>query len=212
MRCLDKVVLLLLLLSGECFSKEQGKVPPCDEIRDVLADVQPQIEVKLGYFFFDSSTMSNVYNQGGIDVQLSGSYPVGGWLQLYGSVEFIEKHGHSQGSNSKVWLTEVPLSLGLKPTFTIRPDILYYFAFGPRYSFVQTSTNYPYVKKNENSSGVGLFVNTGFDFILWRHFLIDIFGEYSYVPISFSNSPNNVYGQRVQVGGFTFGAGFGYAF
>ncbi len=212
MRTIEKFFLLMILVSGECFARGAANEPPIQEKGAVLARVQPQIEVKLGYFFFASSIMRDVYDQGGVDVQLCGSYPMGGWIQIYGSVEFFEREGHSMGTDSKVWLTGVPLSLGLKPVFTITPEVLYYFTIGPRYSFIQTRTNYPYVKKHANSSGIGLFVNTGFDFILWKHFLLDLFGEYSYLPVSFSTAPTNVYGQRVQVSGFTFGGGLGYAF
>lgn len=174
--------------------------------------VQPVIEIKTGYFFFASSSMRKIYNQGGLDVQLSGSYPIYRWLQIYGSVEALEKHGHAKGSQAKTWLWEIPLSLGLRPVATITSGVRYYFTFGPRYNIVRTGTDSTHVKKHANSGGPGLFVNTGFDFTLWQHFLMDLFGEYSYVPVTFSSSSKNVYGNRVQMGGFTFGGGFGYAF
>jgi hypothetical protein len=69
-------------------------------------NVPPMIEVKGGYFFFSSPTMRKIYDQGGADVQISGSYPLWRWLQIYGSVEWLERHGRTLGAHEKVRIWE----------------------------------------------------------------------------------------------------------
>ncbi len=174
--------------------------------------VQPTIEAKAGYFFFASETMRDVYNQGGIDVQLAGAYPVWKGLEIYGSVEYMQKSGHSLSANQSTTIWQIPVNIGLKPVITICKEALWYFTLGPRYFYVHQHNNSSYVPRNKGKSGCGLFVNTGFNFIVWKHLLIDLFGEYSYEKVHFHTSRANVYTTGAQLSAFTFGGGLGYAF
>jgi len=185
---------------------------PMESSQSTQIKVQPTLEVKNGYFFFTDSKMRKVYDQGGWDLQLSGSYPIWRWLQVYGSVEYLQRHGKSLKGHQKTSIWEVPLSLGLKSVITIRSEVQYYITLGPRYVFVHQHNDSSYVDKNVSNSGIGGFVNTGFNFILRRHFLIDVFGEYSFAKIRFHPDKKQVQGRSVQVDGLTFGLGLGYAF
>ncbi len=176
------------------------------------ATQHPLVEAKGGYFFFTNSEMNKVYNQGGVDVQLSGSYPVYGCLHLYGSVEYLRKSGHSQGLHEKTSLWELPVSLGLRAVVPLSRTIEYYVSVGPRYFFVYTHNDSPYVPKHMNANGCGGFANTGFLWILRSNVTIDLFGEYSYKQLHFHSSQAGTQGHTVQVGGLTFGGGLGYSF
>ena len=173
---------------------------------------QPVLEVKVGYFFFSDSKMRKVFNEGGLDVQLCGSYPIYRWLHIYGSVEYLERHGRSLHGRQKASIWEVPLSLGLKPVIKIYPKVRYYFTLGPRYFFVHAHNKSSFVDRKINQNGLGGFVNTGFNFLPLPHLLIDVFGEYSYKRMDFHHSKSHVHGRTIQVGGFALGLGLGYAF
>src|SRR5271166_6591939 len=121
---------------------------------------QPILEAKAGYFFFSDSKMRKVYNDGGIDLQISGSYPLWNWLQLYGSVEYLQKHGKSLGGHQKTRIWAVPLSLGLQPVFTINPTVDYYFTVGPRYFFVHAHNDSSFLDRHKSQNGLGGFINT----------------------------------------------------
>ena len=218
-RCLNLcVVWLFLALVGEIFAVDcvQASESSCDVVekqpQDHFCRAAPSIEAKVGYFFFASSQMRAIYNQGGVDVQLSGAYPVWRGLQIYGSVEWLQRSGHSIPIYEKTSIWEIPVNVGLKPVITICPWAAWYFALGPRYFYVHQHNDSSYVERNNGKSGLGFFVNTGFDFTVWKHFLIDIFGEYSYERIHFHTSETGVYTKGMQVGGFTFGGGLGGAF
>lgn len=174
--------------------------------------VQPLLEIKGGYFFFSDDKMREIFDQGGLDVQLSGSYPLWKWLQIYGSIEYLERHGKSLNDRQKTRIWEVPLSLGLKPVISICPKVQYYFTLGPRYFFVHVHSDSKFVDKSIDENGLGGFVNTGFHFFPMRHLLVDIFGEYSFKRMRFHPSKTHVYGNKIEIGGFTFGLGLGYAF
>ena len=156
--------------------------------------------------------MSNVYTEGGFDVQLSGSYPVYKFLHIYGSAEYLQKSGYSQGFHEKTTFQGVPLSLGLRPVIPIRDYVSYYFTIGPRYLFAFIHNSSSYVPSHMHENGCGGFANTGFLFMLYDHLTFDIFGEYSYVKLHFHSGKAGTQGHTVQVGGLTFSAGLGYSF
>lgn len=175
--------------------------------------IRPMVEVKTGYFIFVSSKMRKIYKDGGLDVQLSGSYPIWKWLQAYGSVEYLERHGRSIRGDQRTRIWEIPINVGLKPIIKICKQVQYYLATGPRFFFVHQHNNSSYVNRNVTDGGVGVFANTGFNFLLHeQRLLLDIFGEYSYARVHHHSSKTNVYGQGIQVGGYTFGLGLGYVF
>jgi hypothetical protein len=175
-------------------------------------EIQPIIEFKAGYFFFADGKMRKIYNEGGLDLQIAGSYPIWKWMQIYGSVEFIEKHGRSLHGHQKARIWEYPISLGLKSVVKICKNTQYYLTIGPRYFFVHTHANSSHIDKTMNQNGIGGFAGTGFNFLPTDHLLIDVFGEYSYCRLHFHPHKKHTYGRSIQVGGFAFGAGLGYAF
>jgi hypothetical protein len=201
------------LLSNQVLAKAGTPLPTKKEkTTDPFPNAKPLIEGKLGYFFFAGSKMRSVYSQGGVDVQLSGTYPIKSWLQLYASAEWFQKSGKSRGAHKSTQIWAVPLSLGLRPVVTICSQVQYYLTVGPRCFFFHAHNFSNFVNKTLNQSGIGGFASTGFYFYPWRHFVIDLFGEYSYMRIKCYASKKNTYTRTVQAGGFTFGAGLGYAF
>lgn len=172
----------------------------------------PMIEAKAGYFFFASSKMRKIFDHGGVDVQLSGSYPLWRNLQVYGSIEYLQKSGRSLNGHQKTSIWQIPVNFGLKPIFTFWNHLQYYITLGPRYFYIHQHNESSYVPRNKGRSGVGLFANTGINYVFCNGFLLDAFGEYSFTRTRFHNAKHNVEGRRIQVGGFTFGLGIGFSF
>lgn len=178
---------------------------------------QPLFEVKTGYFFFSNAKMRKVYNRNGLDIQLCASYPL--WnltnrctLNGYGAVEYFYRSGNSVNEHQKTSLWSLPVNIGLKPVYVVHANMQCYFAIGPRYFYLHQHNKSSYVYKNKSRNGLGFFVNTGFNYLLCDHFVIDIFGEYSYAKTHFHGGTSRVYTRSIQIGGFTFGGGLGYGF
>lgn len=175
------------------------------------------VEFKTGYFFFSDHKMQKIYDQGGLDLQLCGSYPLqclsDNWsLNAYGAVEYYHMQGKSINGDENTSLWVVPVNLGIKPVYSINCQLKYYFTVGPRYFYVHQHNDSSYVYRNKSRNGLGFFINTGFNYILCNNLLLDIFGEYSYTKIHFQSYRSGVYTRNIQVGGFTFGGGLGYNF
>lgn len=170
------------------------------------------IDVKAGYFFFLEHTMNKVYDDGGLDLQLSGSYKIKKWLHLYASAEWTQKTGHSLSFDQKTNLWQIPISVGVKGVYRIASRVDGYIAVGPRYIYTHIHNFSTYVDKHLHANGIGGFGNLGFLIDLDHGYTLDLFGEYSYCRQHFHSSIPNAEGQRIQVGGLTFGAGSGYSF
>jgi len=200
---------MLSAIQGSCSGLTQESAP--------CFFSQRLIEVKTGYFIFSNSKLRKVYNKGGLDIQLSVSYPLwnitGRWtLNAYTAVEYFQRSGRSINGHQKTSVWSVPINIGLKSVYAINANLQYYSAIGPRYLYIHQHNQSPYVYKNKSWNGLGFFVNTGLNYVLCDHFVIDIFGEYSYVKMLFHSKNPHVYTRNIQIGGFTFGGGVGYEF
>lgn len=175
--------------------------------------IAPWLELKPSYFFFYANPMNAVYNNGGFQVQGSASIPVWDYVALYGSVGYRKLWGHALNSGEKTVLNMLPVDIGLKPIFNVCDRLCYFFAIGPRYFHLHQRNSSSYIDCAINGSGIGLFVNTGFNVFLADHFLLGIFGEYSYERKKISPKKPNVFSNgSVQLGGLAFGLSLGYAF
>ncbi len=174
----------------------------------------PYIEAKAGYFFFTSSQMRDVYKRGGLDVQLTGTFPLVPFLRIYSSLEYMEKNGYSLNGHQKTNFYALPISLGLQAAIKIySPQALsYYFTIGPKYFFTWIHNHSSYISRHQNSNSCGGFINTGFLFTLYHNLNLDLFTEASYIRLHYSSSIPNSQGHTAQVGAVTFGLGLAYLF
>lgn len=172
----------------------------------------PTFEAKVGYFLFADSKMNKVFDKGGLDLQLTGTYPLWNGLDLYASLEYFGKHGKSLGGHQRTSLWGIPFSMGLKMKIASYSLLRSYFTIGPRYLFLHMHNHSQYVKKNLERNGIGGFANVGLEYDLSNCLLLDVFAEASYIRMRFHSSNRNNYNETRQVGGYTFGGGLTYAF
>ena len=205
------IFLTTFFSQGYCDDEDQSCCYYTEECCEEPCKLIP-LEFKAGYYLFADSTMRKVYSSGGYDLQISGAYPICDWLEVYGSVEYFNCKGKSLNEHQSTTFYGIPVSLGLKPIFNIAPGVKYYFAIGPRYFYLHQHNDSEYVDKNLSHNAFGGFVNTGFNFCIDPNIFIDIFAEYSYAKTRFHSSKLDVYTENIQVGGYVFGAGIGYAF
>lgn len=182
-------------------------------VTQYATNVAPWLEIKPSYFFFAQPPMSKIYNHGCFEIQGSVSVLFGKYLGFYGSVGYKRAMGHALKSYEKTVLSIVPVDIGLKLILNSKRCCSYFFAVGPRYFGYTQHNSSLYVYPIINGGGLGMFANTGFNVMLADCFSLGLFGEYSYENTVVSTGKNNVgSGGSVQLGGFAFGASFGYKF
>jgi hypothetical protein len=172
----------------------------------------PQLEVKLGYFYFGDHKFRKIYHQHALDTQLTASGPAWNWLRVYGGINYISREGKSIGGHHRTEIMFLPVSLGVQALFEIARDVNFYLTLGPRYFYVHQENHYPGISRSVNCNSVGGFGNTGFQVSLDSHFLFDFFAEYSYSRVGFKSKRQHVSSHTRQVGGLTIGGGIGYQF
>ena len=81
-----------------------------------------------------------------------------------------------------------------------------------KYFYVHTVNSSPYVDHEVNRNGLGGVAEIGGMFC-YKHFLIDLFTNYSYKRFSSGHAhKSGVETNSLQVGGWNFGGGIGYKF
>lgn len=157
--------------------------------------------------------MNKVYNHGGFEESLSGSFPLWRWFNFYTSIGIAYLKGKSLNNCEKSSLLQVPFDLGAKLVFPLSKKFDYYLSFGGRYSYIHQQNSSFFVDKHVRHHCGGLFVNSGLNIFATRHWLIGIFGEYAYAETSITTHKRNVF----PVCGLRFdnaavGVSIGYAF
>ena len=178
------------------------------------SDYKPVLlELKPSYFFYSDATMREIYHNGGFQIQGSTSYACGNHFAVYGGIGYIHTSGLSLNAEQKTSIWQIPLDFGVQTIFNVGDDVDWYTTFGPRYFYVHQHNDSTYVNTIFDQSGIGFFLNTGFNFFIAEHCDLTLFAEYSYEKTSFVSTIPNVYSQKhVQLGGIAFGVGLGYAF
>lgn len=185
----------------------------------VLEKIPTTIEARFSYFWPESTNVRDIYHNGGIDYQLTGTVPfyqgdAFGWrgLNFWWAVDYFEAEGKSIGLGSKTSIQMEPLTAGLKwiyPNGSIRP----FLGFGFKYYFLQMHNHSPYVKGYMASNGPGFVAETGFQLFLVDYLMMDIFIAYSFKHFeSPSISLPNVSSTSLDVGGLNIGGGIGVKF
>jgi hypothetical protein len=196
--------------NDSCELSPKAKKAAAAKSKDEIAFL---LEVKGGYFFFTESKMREVYDQGGLDLQLAMSGRLWKAIHLYGSVEYMQRSGKSLNDHQQTSIQLVPLSFGIKPTFNVCKGVDYYVNLGPRYFIIHQHNKSDYVNMVVNENGLGGFVGTGFYFRPNKHLVFDAYGEFSFFQRKYATFKKpNMDSRDIDLGGFSFGGGVGYAF
>lgn len=181
------------------------------------------LEFRPSYFYPISSDFREIFQDGGVNYQLTGTCPVywgqNAWVRgidVWAGVDYFSKDGRSVGLGDKTSVQIVPITLGLKyffPSLGKTAPVNFYAASGMKYYFVHTHNHSDYVKKTVNENGMGGVVEAGFITTIVDHLVLDLFASYSFKSFgapSISNSEVEATGMNIS--GVNVGAGIGYKF
>lgn len=171
-------------------------------------------EVKGGYFLPYNKISQHVYHAGGFDVILAYREPICENWSGYFDLGYTRMSGRSLNFHQHTVLQMATISAGLEAVTRMYYNLFKLYAtIGPRYFFVMQHNSSSFVDKNVNNNNIGGFVNAGIRFEPIERFIFDIWVDNSYCRIKFHPHETFVYSEgKIQVGGFSVGAGFGYSF
>lgn len=170
------------------------------------------IEGRLSCFIPQSSLVRDIYGYCGINYEVEGTIPAWKALNVWWALDYVSLNGKSEGLEDPTTLRIFPITLGLKALFRTR-WFQPYFGLGMRYFFIWNHNDSPYVQSNVSKNGMGGVAEIGTLFQPIRHFVIDIFANYSYRKFdTHYSSSSNTAGNSLNVGGWNLGGGIGYQF
>lgn len=177
----------------------------------LLAEGKALVEAKFSYFYPQSSTIRDVYGDGGINYQFAFSYFVWKGLAVKASVDYFTKDGSSSdGTSTSIRI--IPISLG--PMYAYRTGIFsFYGGLGMRYFFAKIDNESIYVSNKSDGNGMGGYAEIGTLIRIASRVYVDVFADYGYKKLNLSSTPYpNVTTSSLQVGGLNVGAGIGFKF
>lgn len=170
------------------------------------------LEAKAGYFIPIADRYKKVFSGSGIygleaDVQIYRP------LYFYLGADYYTESGHTRGS------TDFPCSIemirpfaGFKFIFQTRHTVRPYLGVAFQEAYVKNKTKAPTLIREENHWQEGALGQVGI-VCVWNHFVLDIFGNYSWLVVHMKGSKTKpVIVHHQNISGFTVGGGLGYQF
>ena len=206
---MNKTIWILSVLTMTRFLSLHAETPSYNRII---------LEFRPSYFYPISSDFRDIFHDGGVNYQITGSFPVYKGLSVYGAVDYFSKSSHTGTFHNKTSLRLVPLTLGLKyffPSLGASIPVNFYLAGGMKYYFVHTHNNGTpgIVRQTVNKNGMGGTVETGFITTFVKHLVLDIFASYSFRTFGAPRPLTPaVEATGLNVSGLNIGLGLGYKF
>jgi outer membrane protein W len=175
--------------------------------------LEPYVELKPGYFFFNNSTLSHIFHNGGETTQLEAGVFFNKYHALALNGQYLHKSGTALHSYDKTNITISTLTLFLKGFIPASKNFQPYGGIGPRVFFFKNKNYSPYVPQNnsKNKMGIGIVLGT-YVFFKNAHFYIDPFLDYGFTNKIAGKKGNSSLSYRINISGLTVGLGFGNKF
>ena len=168
------------------------------------------LEARAAYFYPTASSFRSIYGNGAGLYSIEASYRACGNLYPWASAGILYKSGRTVAERTKTSVTIVPLALGLKYAFCwncIHP----YLGLGILVPYLRTNDDSSFVVRIRNKWGVGAIVKSGIIYDMANCFFADLFLDYSWTRIGFSNTDKTT-GRTADISGLSVGLGLGFRF
>ncbi len=178
------------------------------------------VKLSIAYYRPTDSKVREIYSDGWPDYQLELSRELfnSNW-SLWGSIDWSGSDGEalscgSQVSENKTSIWVLPLSFGLQYFFPV-PQIngRFYLGGGGSINFVHITNYCEFVKKHQSKNGTwGGILKSGFQYFFNNAAFVDVFVDYSFLNVHFSQGSSNVETSNAHLNGLKLGAGLGLCF
>lgn len=174
-------------------------------------DYKALLEAKIAAFFPIHSKVRRIYDTAIPMCGVEANIKTYKGLYRYMNASYLWASGHAIGSKDRTHVQLVPLGVGLKFIYDLKPLSMYVSA-GPLLSYIHMKDSSPYVIRKSYKWSWGGNGKVGLLFFPLKHFLIDVFVDYSYMKFDFHNGHHKVVRTDVDFSGWSIGAAVGYAF
>jgi hypothetical protein len=218
-----------------------GSIPCCPPCFDTCYDCPWTLEVRLAYYQPIYRLTKKLYSHAWLDYQVEVSRRVQKYLEIWGGVYWATKHGNirSSGYGHRVYddysdsfkngtkIYVLPLCLGMKFVYPLRPCLDFYLGVGICYSFLEIRNHckehysywgYHYAPFRHviHKNGLGATFKAGLRYDLCATTFLDFFVDYFAQRFKFSHHDDESgripFNHYLDCSGFKYGAGIGVYF
>lgn len=164
------------------------------------------IEIRSGAFFPNTERFRKIYGKATAFYGVEVSRSTDSCLDAWASLDFLTKHGRSDGFSDPTRVNIANFSFGLKIPYQFRDRWIGYIGVGPSWSAVWVKNRYrSHHHHGASQVAFGGILKSGLYYFINDCVFIDLFVDYLYQPISFAD-------KSTEVGGLKTGLGLGYRF
>jgi hypothetical protein len=176
-----------------------------------LAAFEALTEARVAYFIPTDAQFRHNFGEDGIISSVEASFNAGYNFWPWANISYYGNAAHPDvGGGKKSHIYFIPIGAGLKYLYSFERFAVY-GGLGVLPSYVHIENNSPLLVQTQEKWGCGGVAKVGLTANgLWNCFL-DLFAEYSYIKIPFSNSPDLVL-HPANLSNFAIGGGIGYHF
>lgn len=176
-----------------------------------LAAFEALLEGKVGYFIPTDAQFRSNYGEDGIISTLESSFNAGRNFYPWASISYYGNVSHPAAGGGKAsHIYIVPVGAGLKYIYFYK-HFGVYGGLGALPTYLHIKNNSPLLNRTQEKWGCGGIFKGGVIADRLGNFFIDLFAEYSYIKISFPNSPELTL-HPANLSNFSIGGGVGYHF
>ena len=212
----------LNFLNADCCSTDDECSPICNEVRTptfiqnlpVYCEKLWTLDFRVAYYAPQSKKLRKVYSGSWMDVEVELSRSISNNIDVWAGFSWAiqghgKKHCEFYGFKKQTSASILPLSLGLKWTYSILPCADIYFGAGVCYTFFTIHNRlkelgYSYYEASWSNSFLpykdhyykgawGGIVKFGMHYDLSRIVFVDFFADYFYQKFHFSRHRNSFY-------------------
>lgn len=185
------------------FSRAEAESPSLEKEKTSSGNLYT-LEVRANPFFPTGKRMRKVYGyvwpNYGIEASRKFNSSLTGWT----NIDYTNSHGHVHVCHLSSKIRILNGSFGLKLTTHKFSNLQVYLGIGPTLGGVWIHNESSCGNHHDSKFILGGVLKFGFRVNLFSHWILNFFGDYSYVPAWFNNTAN--------IGGAKAGLGLGYNF
>lgn len=169
----------------------------------LIAEVNPSIEIRSGGFIHTSDLFRDIYGTVAPFYELEVGLGLCDCFELWANIDWSPKDGYSLGLDSRTKSNIYNLSVGFNFPINLCTCFTPYLGLGASFSEIHLKNFSPCGTEKTKKSAAGLVVKSGIYYCFTPCVFFDLFVDYLYQPVHFSE-------RHVDIGGFKIGVGIGF--
>lgn len=168
-------------------------------------------EIRAAYYYETDHLTRDIYGSAAL-FNVEFNIQTSAHSMPFVALGYLHQDGYSLSGHDSTSLYTIPIEIGYKYLF-LTNNIQPYLGLALDISYVHIKNNSPFVIPTQAGWAVGFKPKSGVLFFPDDHFFIDVFLDYTYLEMCFSDEDDQlVYNKKLDLSGLSVGAGIGYKF